>query len=680
MNETSSRQGQPRSQECLGKHVSLVMLLLAGGVWSALASLSLVSVAISAEGNGRTYLFKPPQQLTPTLFEFAEVNVQLLDATNKPLSWGELHCFNHNLGLFYPDRVARVILEDSKALIHLPLGEYTIIGAAHGVIVTLRTVVTGNCSLVLRPDTILNIDTEGPVKDGLLSVVPSALRFFLPGYLVGHMQMPTSLAVSSDVSLDLILWQQPPPNQPGTVESFILRQADIEPGTEVILDSRKFALSQVTYGISNSNGLACPSHNLIVFIPPGSPGPLTIHHGVADQWDELSLYVTPCKALLDCVGLVDQRTYNFYPEITDLQAETIYDFHVDGQFYPSVRWRPAFPTQLLVEMPSAEDWGLRIVSTSRGQTFGKIKFFEGPILYEQDLFPTLDCLLEHVPEPGTPYRVTLNLGFFGSFELNGGFQQYEDTLVMTPKETEHFTVLWPDCIGDSFAEYAEYLEKAYNAISNALGLEVSRKIEWSPLIFGAGGTGGSNFTTNLNYLKYPQSLEPTCELWKGAMSHELGHVFQGVSDGLVDFGGPSGACKEAFATVMRDVALREMMVDDADLMVRLAHRENFFMTLYRRAGFLEELERPDDPACFEESWRYYFILSHLTDIYGPGIHGEVARAWGNPDEATNTHRLLEAQGLRPEEIVCATYSNVVDEDLAWLFRLADFDVSDGLVP
>jgi len=680
MNESPSQRGRPRGQPYLRRFASLVILLVAGGVWPAVTPLSLVSVVRSAEGNAGTEIFEPPQRLTPSLFEFAEVNVQLLDAAGTPLSWGELHCFNHNLGLFYPDRVARVIFEDSKALIHLPLGEYTMIGAAHGMIATLRTVIAGDCSLVLCPDAIINIDTEGPVEDGLLFVVPSALRFLLPGYFMGPTQMPTSLAVSSDVPLDLTLWQ-PPPNQRQRrpVESFIVRETDVEPGTEVCLNSNKSALSQVTYGISNSNGLACPSHNLIVVIPPGSPGTLTIPHDATQQWDELSLYVTPGRALLRPLGLADQRVYDFYPEIIDLEAETIYDLRVNGQFHPSVRCRPeVFPNQLLVELPSTGDWGLRNVWTSDGQACGKIEFFDRRIPHEQDLFPTLDCWLEYVPQPGTAYRVTLDLGFFGSYELDGNFRQSEDSLVMTRKETVHFTVLWPDCIGDRFGEYAEYLEEAYHAISRALELEVSTKIEWSPLIFGAGGTGGSHFTTNLNYLKDPQSRDPACEYWKGAMAHELGHVFQGVSDGLVDFGGPSPICKEAFASVMSDIAMQEMMADGADLMASLAHRENFFMTLYRRAGFLGELKRPDDPACFEEYWRYYFILSHLTDIYGPDIHGKVARAWGDPDEAKNTHRILEAQGLGPEEIVCATYSTAVGEDLGWLFRLAEFDVPDGL--
>jgi hypothetical protein len=663
----------------LRRYTFLVIVLVAGGVWPADTPLSLLSVVKSAETNTGTDIFEPPQQLTPSLFEFAQVNVQFLDAAGTPLSSGELHCFNHNIGLFYPDRVARATFEDSKALIHLPLGRYTMIGAAHGVIVTLRTVIAGDCSLVLRPDAVINIDMEGPVEDGLLSVVPSALRFLLPGYFMGPTQMPTSLAVSSDVLLDLILWQ-PPPNQPGTVESFVLRQTDVGPGTDVCLDSRKRVLSQVTYGISNSNGIACPSHNLAIVIPPGAPGSLTIPHDVNQQWDELSLYLTPCRALLGCVGLVDQRVYDFYPEIIDLEAETIYNFRVDGQFYPSVRCRPdVLPNQLLVELPSTLDWGLRYVWTSDGQACGKIEFFEGRIPYEQDLFPTLDCWLGYVPEPGTPYRITLNLGFFGSFELNGDFQQPEDGLVMTRKDTEHFTVWWPDCIGDRFGEYAAYLEKAYHAISRALELEVSTKVDWSPLIFGAGGTGGSYFTTNLNYLKDPQSRDPACEYWKGAMAHELGHVFQGVSDGLVDFGGPSGTAKEAFASVMADIALKEMMTSSTHLKL-LGHRENFFMTLYRQADFLGELKRPDDPACFEEYWRYYFILSHLTDIYGPGIHGEVARAWGDPDEARNTHRLMEARGYSPVEIVCATYSTAVGEDLGWLFRLADFNVPDGLMP
>ena len=682
MNESPSQQRRTRGQPYLRRHAFLVILLVAGAVWPAVAPLSLVSVVKTAEGNTGTEIFEPPQRLTPSLFEFAEVNVQLLDAAGAPLSRGQLHCFNHNLGLFYPDRIARVILEDSKTLIHLPLGEYTMIGAAHGMIATIRTVITGDCSLVLRPDAIINIDTEGPVEDGSLFVVPSALRFLLPGYSMGPTQMPTSLAVSSDVPLDLTLWQRPPnQRQRHPVESFILRQTDVEPGTEVRLDSNKSALSQVTYGMTDSNGLACPSHNLIVVIPPGAHSTVTIPHNATQQWDELSLYVTPGRTLLRPVGLVDQRTYGFYPEIIDLKAETIYDLRVDGQFYPSVRCRPeAFLNQLLVELPSTGDWGLRRVATSDGQACGKIEFFEGRIPYEQDLFPTLGCWLEYVPKPGTAYRVTLDLGFFGSYELDGSFRQAEDGLVMTRKETEHFTVLWPDCIGDRFGEYAEYLEGAYHAISRALELEVSTKIEWSPLIVGAGGTGGSHFTTHLNYLKDPRSRDPACEHWKGAMSHELGHVFQGVSDGLVDFGGPSGTCKEALASVMRDIALQEMMADGAGLMVSLWHRENFFMTLYRRAGFLGELTQPDNPARFEEYWRYYFILSHLTDIYGPGIHGEVARAWGDPDEAKNTHRLLEAQGLGSEEIVCATYSAVVGEDLGWLFRLAEFDVPDVLVP
>jgi hypothetical protein len=166
------------------------------------------------------------------------------------------------------------------------------------------------------------------------------------------------------------------------------------------------------------------------------------------------------------------------------------------------------------------------------------------------------------------------------------------------------------------------------------------------------------------------------DYFKGPFAHEIGHVFQGTSQGLSDYGTDNGAFKEAFATVLRDVAKERLIGQGPARAELLRVREFFFRGLYQRQGFPAELDRD---ASTDLGWAYYFVLGHLTDTYGPQIHGEFARLWGDETRRRTWQSLADREQLSFDERICVLYSRICGRNLCGLFQTAGSNVAEGKV-
>jgi hypothetical protein len=110
-----------------------------------------------------------------------------------------------------------------------------------------------------------------------------------------------------------------------------------------------------------------------------------------------------------------------------------------------------------------------------------------------------------------------------------------------------------------------------------------------------------------------------------------------------------------------------------------AHRENFFRMFYKNVGCLEELGVETVPERLEPYWRYYFILSHLTDVFGRRVHGDFIQRFSQPASRRAWKPIVDGERLTSDEMLCGLYSDVCHRSLCGLFHLAGFDVAESKV-
>ena len=627
-----------------------------------------------------------PSRVDINQFSLVSVELKAFLPNGLPLPQGKVVCLNQELGLLYPHRGTGRELSNGSTVIHLPRGRTTVI--VHGSSCFLSRTVTleGDCAVRLQPDATIHVDLQGidgrPLPGTEVCALPSALKPLLPLLPCGVTEdRPFILHVAKGAACDLVLVKRPPLGY-SDGEAYLLHAEDIQGPAQLRLHANKQELANVRFSVTNGRGEQCPGAHLNVQIPSCSlTGPFFFRDKNI-HWDVLDLWMTPEVA---CLGIhvwpaEGWRFFNFLPKTLHLKAGETHQIAAGGTLTSTAWFYPVEnPRKVWIQVTDGFGGGLADIATSPEEPLViHLLDSSGRRIRSESLYGTFDKELTQDPK-GLEYEISLDLGFFGDQMLAGRCFDSGNTLTMMSSETAHFELFLPERFTGFRSDLAKLAESSYAAISQALDLDLVEKAQFAPTLFCVGWTGGSRFACHVNFLRDPRSFDSFHECFKGAFSHELGHVFQGKSNGLRDFGGPCPLFKEAFATLMRRVALDELIGERNSAYYDFEHRENFFMTLYRGQGHLDELQRDPHPDCFGNYWRYYFILSYLTDVFGADIHAKYARMWGDRVHGPKCENIQSSVGLSADEVLCALYSMACETDLTELFRVSGFEISEEKV-
>ncbi|HOY59138.1 MAG TPA: hypothetical protein PK640_13520, partial [Verrucomicrobiota bacterium] len=488
---------------------------------------------------------------------------------------------------------------------------------------------------------------------------------------------PFTVWLNAEATVDVLCTAGPPVgDSDGT--GYMLHFADVKAGDTIDFHASPTNLALVHFNVANGEGLDSPRVTLWptfpgVSLPSG--GPCFVRDPVV-RWHELHLWMTPEPACFGFGAWPDDPSYpyNFNPRVLDLAAGQSYSLNSGGSLAPRVWFSEAEPQKLWVELKS--EYGSDICSFIPNDPPGAplVRMYDqaGNLIESSRLNGTVRTFDYDLH--GRRYEIDMDLGFFGHYLLSGACLSPTNTLVMVRQETPHFTLDLPTQFASLASTLTNHAEEAYSTMQMALNSQPGVKLHFFPTLVEAGWAGGATFAAHINFLKDPRAMDYPDDTFKGAFCHEVGHVFQGQSRGLYEFGSPVQAHAEAQASVLRNVAEEGWTGVRAARRVDVEHRENFFMALYRQHGYLEELQRGDCPECFEDYWRYYFIISHLKDIYGPAILQGYAQRWGGWKTRPYLEEFAGGNGLSNEDLVCGLYSLAAGSDLSWLFQAAGFPV------
>ncbi len=558
----------------------------------------------------------------------------------------------------------------------LPLGLWSFFASGPGYYTPLlnQTVVTGT-ALVVRPTTTVTLeirDFGGALFSGVeVYLMEAQHKPLLPPAYVGHTdQGRLEVSVTPGLNYEVLLLRRPPAGvSDGT--AFFVHAGTVTAGSTLRYQMRTDQLALVSFRLTNGQGTPGPRSALEVKYPQlALDFTAWFQRGYGSWWDHLQLWVSPEPLVATAREFADGWNLSFSNDALEPQAGRSYDLNVGGPLEARVWFYPLLDTGQQVWTQVRDAAGhtlvLRFLPDGSCDIPIRLRNSEGQPIYEGTLnHPNLTGWLPLNPD-GLHYEVDLDLGFFGSFSLEGTAMDAGSTWPLVPITTTHFLIYLPaqmEVLSPTMVTFAEAL---YSATATELGHTTRSdhphgriEVHFPFYCDCAGWAGGSTFATMIEYLTYGDALWPyELGAFKAISAHELTHVFQGTGADLTNYY-VTGWFGEPFASFVGGLSLED--VYDRSLGLGWVIRD------LQDSGYWL-------PGATSDA-RY--VLNAVRRFYTMQAHRNWIRFWAGSDFPNR--RCLDGLGLTDAEAIAVGYSYVVGENLGWLFREAHFDISDGRI-
>ena len=618
-------------------------------------------------------------------FKMVKVTILVRDVDGTPIEGAQVKAFSEEWGLFYPDWFGYTN-SSGMFTFEIPAGNWSFFaGGGWGYAWThpgeacfmalVNVMVENNSTLILQPDDEFNVtvyDLNGQPIDVSVRLMESSHTPIVVApdcgrASEGHLR----IHVNSGLKYDVLLYLD------GNGVSYVFFKRNIVPSTNMIISASSEDLARLRFELHDTDFNLMPGLYVHINYHEFSVGettglqPVTFYIEGAED-----IYVTPSLVGIWYDVNVEGWHYHFPPSDYSLVNGEYRVFRVGGKFTVRVHvlredtqiWldvRDSFGNVLINYCHNGEA-RIPITLTRNGEVI-----FEGDIA---EIVGWWNALVAgkldrtYSLEDSPHYHITLDLGPFGRFELEGVLLSPETMLQYRKIESEHFIINVPNVssplLYEKFNKIAEFFEIAYEAERNFIGewIEGKTNITFYINYISAGFAGrntigmGIGFSIDSSYATVPSTFISVA-------LHELGHVFQ-LSPPLRNYFIESWF-GEPFATLIGHGGLRRIFGRLLELREQGGHNRHFFEYLAGR----EELNLGEN---------IQFVLFYLNRKYGEEIHRRFVQLWGN--ETWNKARMtLEEANFNRSEIIVILYSYIAKENLAWLFKSAGLKVSESRV-
>jgi hypothetical protein len=631
------------------------------------------------------------------MFSFVYVSLRVLDVDGNPINGAQVKAYSEDWFARYPDSMMGepgFALTDERGWVsfRIPVGNWTFFASAgefyehsrpgFGYFVVFRGRVLGDSSFILRPDDVIDlavVDVSGRPIDGRVSVMVSDYTPII--------EVPRSgvtrggriqIHVSRGFQYDILFLKEPAMDKVGYIIHERIGQA-----REVRIRPSAESLSQLTFRIYDKQYRGADGflnlfyHNFSI-------------NGWAANWEIRDLdtvLVTPGKLWASFILIKDGWHFSFYGNEYLLSPGLKRTISFGGPLTPrlwvSVRdwdFRETGPPQMWLQISDGFGNVLDNFWDPNGREDIPIDLLRnGAVVFSENLgnrrvhsetcaTPWMQIRINNVysKESSPEYRLRVDLGPFGFFQLTGVLLSDETLLPYRSKETEHFILRYPAMFEEKFTKAASWLESAYRVLSGLLDETINEKttvdfhVCWG--FFGGPNHIWFNFGDVLWDNYSPNDAAPGSQVARlGGLLHELGHVFQ-LSDSNIKKG--RGYYEpwwfgEPFASDLAGDVIWALLGEKAGMMA---------FGVGSRISF-DFLLKPVWSADFQHV-PYIYLRKH----YGTKIHRDMVRLWAGVDENRLKERLL-SKGFSVNETHVALYSYLAKQNLAWLFQ-PSLDISE----
>jgi len=255
------------------------------------------------------------------------------------------------------------------------------------------------------------------------------------------------------------------------------------------------------------------------------------------------------------------------------------------------------------------------------------------------------------------------LGDLGNISIRGLLYDASNLVKFKNVKSEHFTLRIPveyfwNVSGQMREEpFIRSLETVYRSMGDLLDEELKEphsvevNFEWC-------GVGGTNFVGF--GLGMARRYNVHSNYFFPVLSHELGHLYS-CTPPLIYYVECPLFC-EPLATYLGIEALAALYGPNIRLWYWGTH-----------PGFFDYLQGDNTVSEIE---RMQFVFFYLHRVYGPEIHKQFIRLWAK--DTLLKEKLME-RGFNVNEAMIILYSHLAKENLAWLFQVAGYNISEERV-
>jgi len=268
-------------------------------------------------------------------------------------------------------------------------------------------------------------------------------------------------------------------------------------------------------------------------------------------------------------------------------------------------------------------------------------------------------LEEFDPSENPQYRITYDFGPYGNKTFEGGLYDSE-SLKMIIDETDRLIAQSPAI--DYALRFAEvsYYEELFQSMEELMGVPTDYKIGVISNIMHAGFEDEV-----LHGFKLEIPLEigfpPTWPLGDGFIAHEMGHgrIYKPPAN--------YGLWGEPYATLVGDKARSRLFGDG-----RLFDFLQGYHDLFLRHQHGDQVQ-----TWYDQIEIIQFITYYIDKNYGWEPHRSMILEWENA--FVPIRNVLSSNGFSEIEQMATMYSYLVGENIAWLFGLGSFNVTEDKV-
>lgn len=327
-------------------------------------------------------------------------------------------------------------------------------------------------------------------------------------------------------------------------------------------------------------------------------------------------------------------------------------------------------TQLLFDI--RDEFGNVVSYYSSDQKSVQLRIMQGgSIVFDQDIGSKIGnwniYVLGRTFSDDATFVLTADLGPLGGLgkvQLNGSLYSNDYIVPYRTLSIGNFSVYIP---GDYFFNvsgqvrtgvFLDSVHRLYNTLSRLTNENLSAKPHRAEVNFEWCGVGGYSFIgIGLGIARWPTNVRPE---YLAVLAHELGHMYS-FTPPLVYYVECPSYC-EPLATYLGTEAIAYLYGSNFRLWFSGVH-----------PGFFDYLA---GDKTVPQTERIQFIFFYLSRIDGFDIHRQFFQLW-----AINTSMKdkLTANGFNVNETMITLYSYLARQNLAWLFQMAGYRVSENRI-
>jgi hypothetical protein len=646
-------------------------------------SLSFMLSAPCASSSG---LLKNRMSLSYGIEQFGIVNVTLnvKDYDGTALADAEVEAFSEDWGMRLPkDYVFGHTDSNGSYCFRVPTGIWSFFAGAgidykskhsgEGYFAfALRTGIEDNTAIVIQPNDTVEIsvcDVRGaPLDDVEVNAMLSDYVPILLTPLCGIVEDgKISIHTGSGHNFSLFLTKVP-----GSNEGYFLIEESVTSGSRIVVKPKPEGLSHVRFQAVNASYLAKRVTVTVIF--PFFDRDHWVSFRNFDIQGNASAYFSPTHVDINYICGEDRWYYCFAGTMYSFSAGSENAIAFGGPASVSLKAENAYPpnsgpTQMWLQVRDAFGNRMALFSDPKGNNISLQLVRDEQVIYNHTYGGFYFLLDDRYIDNSIEYRINLDLGEYGFFDFSGLLFSNETQLRRQEVQSPDFVIHVPEGFEDKTNYMVTLLESAFSTYREVLNgfLPYDKKINVYVDIcpMAAGTAWGENTTVWLGGFLDSHMIGYPYSMFEGVLYHELAHIFQ-CTPQFNFFIAEAGDC-------WYGESITQIFVHEA-ILKRYGYRVALWDMGNECSAFFEHLceNKTDADSAIR------FIEFYLKKKWGMAIHTKFIDLWANQSSATYKERLFRA-GFSVNETVIILYSFLTHENLATLFQLANFDISEERV-